>query len=62
MILLLVAELSGHTGGVYSVSWSQDSSKFISASVIIYIILIKGDQTVKLWDVETQKDVLYLYY
>ncbi|KAF7657802.1 hypothetical protein LDENG_00022140 [Lucifuga dentata] len=33
-----------HDGGIYSVSWSPDSSSLISAS---------GDRTVKLWDVGT---------
>ncbi|KAJ8262571.1 hypothetical protein GJAV_G00167920 [Gymnothorax javanicus] len=40
-----IASLGGdkaHTGGIYAVSWSPDSSQLISAS---------GDKTVKLWDV-----------
>lgn len=35
-----------HKGGVYSLSWSEDGSKLLSAS---------GDKTCKLWDVEAKK-------
>ncbi|KAI8911130.1 quinon protein alcohol dehydrogenase-like superfamily [Gorgonomyces haynaldii] len=34
-----------HTGGVYSVSWSPDSLKLLSAS---------GDKTAKIWDIATK--------
>ncbi|RPB19551.1 WD40 repeat-like protein [Terfezia boudieri ATCC MYA-4762] len=35
-----------HKGAIFSVSWSTDSKHFVTSS---------ADQTVKLWDVETQK-------
>lgn len=38
---------AGHKGGIYSVSWSKDSKRFVTAS---------ADQTVKLWDVEQQSN------
>jgi WD repeat-containing protein 1 (actin-interacting protein 1) len=45
-----IAELSTsestHTGSVYSVSWSPDSTQFLSAS---------GDMTAKIWDIQSQK-------
>ena len=37
-----------HAGGIYSLSWSPDSSKLLTAS---------GDKTCKLWDVATMKAV-----
>jgi len=42
------AVLNGHDGGIYSVSWSDDSTKLLSAS---------ADKTVKVWDVTTGQAV-----
>lgn len=38
---------NAHNGGIYAVSWHSDSKRFVTAS---------GDQTVKIWDVEAQKN------
>eukprot|EP01155_Anaeramoeba_flamelloides_P000774 Anaeramoba_flamelloidesa1053595_706.p1 GENE.a1053595_706~~a1053595_706.p1 ORF type:complete len:617 (+),score=98.11 a1053595_706:34-1851(+) len=48
----LVKEISdnenGHKGGIYSLSWSPDSTQVLTAS---------ADKTCKLWDIETSKVV-----
>ncbi|KAJ3205559.1 hypothetical protein HDU82_005132 [Entophlyctis luteolus] len=48
----LVAELAdpanGHTGGIFSVSWSKDSTRLLSCS---------SDTTVKIWDIATRSVV-----
>jgi len=46
-----VAELpeNSHAGGVYSISWSADSSRFMTAS---------ADKTVKIWDANTLQNVV----
>lgn len=36
----------GHTGTIFSISWSADSKRFVTSS---------ADQTVKIWDLETAK-------
>jgi WD40 repeat protein len=42
----LLATLQGHTGAVYSITWSPDGKTLASGS---------GDRTVKLWDAATGK-------
>lgn len=42
----IAAEDNNHKGAIWSVSWSTDSKRFVTSS---------ADQSVKLWDVETQK-------
>lgn len=43
--------LEGHNGGVYSCSWSPDSSKLLTAS---------GDKSCKIFDVNTGQCVTYV--
>ncbi|RPB00970.1 WD40 repeat-like protein [Choiromyces venosus 120613-1] len=38
---------AAHRGGIYSVSWSKDSTRFVTAS---------ADQTVKVWDLRSEKN------
>ena len=40
--------LDGHTGGIFAVSWSADSSKFMTSS---------ADMTVKVWDASTKQAI-----
>jgi WD40 repeat protein len=46
-----VAELpeESHSGGIYSLSWAADSSRFLTAS---------ADKTVKIWDANTLQNVV----
>lgn len=45
-----LVELTGHTLGVYSVSWSPDSQQLITAS---------ADKTVRLWDAASGECLTY---
>jgi WD40 repeat protein len=46
------AAQNGHTGGIFSLSWSPDSRQFMTSS---------ADMTVKIWDVETRQAVTYAF-
>ena len=40
-------ELTGHTGGVWSVAWSPDGTRLATSNF---------DETVRIWDVHTKED------
>jgi len=44
---------NSHTGGIFSLAWSPDSKSLLTAS---------ADMTAKLWDIATQKAVMYVFF